>query len=223
MEWWKICDLFQKLTAREIVVYLGGFDFHRNRHFLLQVSASFLPGTSVCRNRGAWNLRYVKGKSYVGNIGMEVKLCNLIMSAFQMFHINSSWNYFAYGTIHTCTHTYGFTYPPPLRTYDFLSPHPLGKDSRWWFANQWGEGVLYRGFGKSNILGNCLRFLKKTFCKCANFLFPQFFSEKKIKFWFSDPPWWWWRCLGESQYRRGPTRPPPIDSQYYIKTLILKH
>ena len=30
-----------------------------------------------------------------------------------------------------------------------------------------------------------------------------------------------WACPGESQYSRGPT-PPPIDTQYCIKTLILK-
>ena len=68
-----------EFTSVEIVIYL------------LQVSALFLPRTNVCRNRGAWNPRYVQRKyPYIGNIGMEVKLCNLIMSAFQMFHINSS-------------------------------------------------------------------------------------------------------------------------------------
>ena len=30
-----------------------------------------------------------------------------------------------------------------------------------------------------------------------------------------------WACPGESQYSCGPT-PPPIDTQHYIKTLVLR-
>ena len=105
-----------------------------------------------------------------------------------------------------------------------------------WFAYQWG--VLYRSFGKSDILGDFLTFSKKYFASVRLFSFLDFEAKKKSKsdfrtptllslknFWLEVRSWnfacscrkGWsttmhvfvrWACPGESQYRCGATPPP---------------
>ena len=44
-----------------------------------------------------------------------------------------------------------------------------------------GEGVLYRNFVKSDILGDCLMSLEKSFASVRIFFFPQPFHDKNSK------------------------------------------
>ena len=67
-------------------------------------------------------------------------------------------------------------------------------------------GVLYRSFGKSDILGDFLTFSKKSFASVRLFSFLEFEAKKKSKSDFRTP------LAGGPNVRYN--TPPPIDQRF---------